>query len=100
MQKQDEKTASLYQADPDSKDDTMEEVLSGGEGAVQQVDAKKVLRQLDIRIIPVLAVLYLMSFLDRANIGNARIEGMTEDLNIDSQQFNLCCKYCLAGPAV
>lgn len=96
MQKADEKTPSLYQPDPGTKDETMEQVVSSGEGSVDKVDEKKVLKQLDIRIIPVLAILYLMSFLDRANIGNARIEGMTEDLNIDSQQFNLCCKYSLA----
>lgn len=35
-----------------------------------------------------LAVLYLMSFLDRGNIGNARIEGIIEDLNLTGTQFN------------
>lgn len=30
-----------------------------------QVDEKKTLRKMDIRLIPVLAVLYLLSFLDR-----------------------------------
>jgi hypothetical protein len=33
-----------------------------------------------MRKVPMLAVLYLVSHLDRANIGNAKIEGLAEDL--------------------
>lgn len=43
-----------------------------------------------MRLIPVLAVLYLLSFLDRGNIGNAKIEGLQEDLNMSDDQYNWC----------
>ena len=46
------------------------------------LNEKKILRKMDLRLIPILAVLYLMSFLDRGNIGNAKIEGLVEDLNM------------------
>lgn len=36
-----------------------------------------------------LAVLYLISHLDRANIGNAKIEGLLEDLHMDGIQYNI-----------
>lgn len=36
-----------------------------------------------------LAVLYLISHLDRANIGNAKIEGLLEDLNMDGLHYNI-----------
>ena len=36
-----------------------------------------------------LAVLYLISHLDRANIGNAKIEGRLEDLHMDGIQYNI-----------
>jgi hypothetical protein len=55
------------------------------------VDEKKVLRKMDIRLIPMLALLYLLSFLDRGNIGNAKIEGLAEDLNLTGAQYNWCC---------
>jgi hypothetical protein len=42
---------------------------------------KKLLRKLDLRIIPWLTLLYLISFLDRANIGNAKIQGVGPALN-------------------
>ena len=41
---------------------------------------KRVMRKVDMRLVPMLAVLYLVSHLDRANIGNAKIEGLAEDL--------------------
>lgn len=36
-----------------------------------------------------LAVLYLLSHLDRANIGNAKIEGLVEDLRMDGIEWNV-----------
>lgn len=54
------------------------------------IDEKKVLRKMDIRLIPMLALLYLLSFLDRGNVGNAKIEGLTEELKITGPQYNWC----------
>ena len=45
---------------------------------------------MDMRLIPMLALLYLMSFLDRGNIGNAKIEGLQEDLGLTADQYNMC----------
>lgn len=55
------------------------------------VDEAAVLRKMDIRLIPMLSLLYLMAFLDRGNIGNAKIEGLVEDLNMTGPQFNWTC---------
>ncbi|KAI1459143.1 MFS general substrate transporter [Annulohypoxylon moriforme] len=54
------------------------------------LDEKKILRKMDIRLIPPLTILYLLSYLDRGNIGNAKIEGLQEDLGMSSDQYNLC----------
>jgi sugar phosphate permease len=54
------------------------------------LDEKKILRKMDLRLIPMLALLYLLSFLDRGNIGNAKIEGLTEDLGMSGAQYNWC----------
>ncbi|KAI0160235.1 MFS general substrate transporter [Xylariaceae sp. FL1272] len=48
------------------------------------LDEKKILRKMDMRLIPMLAILYLLSFLDRGNIGNAKIEGLQEDLQLNA----------------
>ncbi|KIW83312.1 hypothetical protein Z517_02557 [Fonsecaea pedrosoi CBS 271.37] len=62
-----------------------------GEGVdTSHVDPKKVLRKMDLRLIPMLAILYLLSFLDRGNIGNAKIEGMETDLSLSGPEYSLC----------
>jgi hypothetical protein len=45
---------------------------------------KKLMRKVDLWLIPWLCLLYLLSFLDRTNIGNARLAGMEEDLGMAS----------------
>lgn len=52
------------------------------------LDEKKILHKMDIRIVPILTALYLMSFLDRSNIANAEIEGMSKDLGLKNGQYN------------
>ncbi len=36
-----------------------------------------------------LTLLYVLAFLDRGNIGNAKIAGMMEDLNLTGGQYNI-----------
>lgn len=55
---------------------------------------KKVFHKVDARLIPMLAVLYLISHIDRANIGNAKIEGMVEDLGMTGVQYNTVLSIC------
>ncbi|KAL2841991.1 major facilitator superfamily domain-containing protein [Aspergillus pseudodeflectus] len=45
---------------------------------------------MDLRLIPIVTALYLLCFLDRGNIGNAKIEGLLDDINLTSQQYNMC----------
>lgn len=35
-----------------------------------------------------LMILYLISFLDRSNIGNAKLDGLTADLHVVGAQYN------------
>ncbi|KAI4673168.1 uncharacterized protein J4E78_001675 [Alternaria triticimaculans] len=50
---------------------------------------RRLIRKLDFRILPVLWILYLVNFIDRANIGNAKIQGMETELNLIGQRFNI-----------
>ncbi|PIL23217.1 MFS general substrate transporter [Ganoderma sinense ZZ0214-1] len=54
------------------------------------VDPGTVLRKLDLRLVPPVCILYLLCFLDRANIGNAKVAGLASDLHLTGIQFNLC----------
>jgi hypothetical protein len=57
---------------------------------VSQVDERKLMRKVDLHVIPWLTVLYLFSFLDRGSIGNAKLYDLETDLNITDRQYLLC----------
>ncbi|KAK6523329.1 hypothetical protein TWF281_001308 [Arthrobotrys megalospora] len=50
---------------------------------------KKLIRKVDWRMIPFLTILYLITYIDKTNIGNAKIEGLTEDLHMNGLQYNI-----------
>lgn len=52
--------------------------------------ARRLLIKCDLRLIPILGCLYLVSFLDRSNIANARLFGLETSLNMPSNGFNTC----------
>jgi MFS family permease len=45
-------------------------------------------RRIDLRLIPLLALLYCLSFLDRVNIGNAKIYGLEKATGITPSDYN------------
>lgn len=47
------------------------------------------------RILPVLAALFLCSFIDRTNVGNAKILGLEKDIGINDHEYaiGLCVFY-------
>ncbi|OBT70988.1 hypothetical protein VF21_09886 [Pseudogymnoascus sp. 05NY08] len=49
---------------------------------------RRILLKLDIKIIPIMALLFLCSFLDRTNVGNAKIYHMEKDINITDHQYD------------
>lgn len=64
---------------------------SSDEEALEEADTIqdwKLLRKVDLRLLPILTLLYLLSFLDRTNIGNAKIDGLTKDLHVSPAAYN------------
>ncbi|KAJ5617056.1 hypothetical protein N7537_002170 [Penicillium hordei] len=47
---------------------------------------KKLVRKIDLHLMPSIFILYLFSYIDRSNIGLANIAGMEEDLHLTSHQ--------------
>lgn len=50
---------------------------------------RKALLKLDLLLVSLMSSLYLLAFLDRANIGNARIAGLQTDLGISDHQYQI-----------
>ncbi|EHK99844.1 MFS general substrate transporter [Glarea lozoyensis ATCC 20868] len=49
---------------------------------------KKLMTKIDLRVIPFLCILYLLAFLDRVNIANARSFGLIAELKLQGNQYN------------
>ncbi|KAK0221360.1 major facilitator superfamily domain-containing protein [Armillaria fumosa] len=75
------------------QDDHDEKGLNSEENshAVQldAVSARRVWFKLDLFLLPVMGMFYFLSFLDRANIGNARIAGLQHDLHMTNKQYSI-----------
>ncbi|KAK4611753.1 hypothetical protein CLAFUW4_12918 [Fulvia fulva] len=74
----------------DTKLGSEETAHYGYEGGTIELDRakeKKLVRKLDLHIVPVVMLLYLLSFLDRVNIGNARLYGLESDLSMVGNQY-------------
>lgn len=64
-------------------------IKEGGDGAhdlgqkfYTDEEERRLVRKVDLLLLPTLTILYLLSFLDRSNIGNAKIDGMATDLKL------------------
>lgn len=51
------------------------------------VEAKRVLRKIDRRLLPILVVIYLLQYLDKNGINYASAYGLEEGTNLQGQQF-------------
>lgn len=52
-------------------------------------DEKRLVRKCDRHVIPILTILYLLAFLDRINIGNARLQNLEKDLHMKGNDYNI-----------
>ncbi|KJZ73171.1 hypothetical protein HIM_07368 [Hirsutella minnesotensis 3608] len=52
--------------------------------AQERVDLEKsLLKKIDLRLLPMIMVMYILNYIDRANIAAARFAGIEQDLNLD-----------------
>lgn len=57
-------------------------------------------RKIDRRLVPIVWGLYVLSYLDRANIGNAKSGGMEKDLALTSEQYSVVLLVFFVGSAL
>lgn len=77
--------------------DSVEKAIVTEHGGLDETDlpnyhdaeTTRILRKVDYRLVPMLTVLYLLAFLDRGNIGNAKVAGMTKTLGMTGEQYNM-----------
>jgi MFS family permease len=67
-------------------------LVSTTSGEVYTVDPKAeraLVWKFDLRILPVLAIMYLFNSLDKSNLGNAKTAGLEKTLKLTGDQYNI-----------
>ncbi|EMD88736.1 hypothetical protein COCC4DRAFT_81162 [Bipolaris maydis ATCC 48331] len=52
-------------------------------------EEKQLVKKIDSFLLPTMWLMYLLSYMDRTNIGNAKIAGMADDLGLTSNQYSI-----------
>ncbi|TVY65739.1 putative transporter, partial [Lachnellula suecica] len=79
--------------------DTLELYLSyaARDDEWRALHTKSLLRKVDIRLLPCLILMYLLNFLDRSNLAQARLGGLEADLGMKGTDFNLATSILFVG---
>lgn len=58
---------------------------------------KKLVRKIDMYILPAIGILYILNYIDRQNLSAAKLQGIMEDLNMTTQQFATAVSILFVG---
>lgn len=89
-----EKKASFDRVDTSPTADQLEHVKTkeGGQHTFirpSEQEEAAVIRKLDRRLLPIVFLLYSLAVLDRSNLGNARLAGMEDDIDLSGNRYTL-----------
>ena len=88
----------------DSKEKAPMTSVSDSEVVLDHALEKRLILKIDLAVLPILFLLFLVSFVDRSNLANARIEGLEKSLHISPKSngynialFSFTIPYVLFG---
>jgi sugar phosphate permease len=58
---------------------------------------KKLLHKIDFLIMPLVILVYILNFLDRSNFAAAKLQGLPEDLNLTSNDYQIALSILYVG---
>jgi len=90
--------ASDKSQEDDVKSDSSIQVLDAGKRAAAE---RHLIRKLDMRLLPIIILIYIMNYIDRTAITTARLKGLEQDLGLTDLQYEtvvaiLYASYCPA----
>ncbi|BCS20356.1 uncharacterized protein APUU_20788A [Aspergillus puulaauensis] len=63
-------------------------------------EEKKLVRKIDLYLLPCIWIMYLLSYMDRTNVGNAKVAGMEQELELDSNRYSIALVVFFVGYVV
>ncbi|OJJ02696.1 hypothetical protein ASPVEDRAFT_193725 [Aspergillus versicolor CBS 583.65] len=58
---------------------------------------RKIVRKVDLVVLPTIGILYILNYIDRQNLAAAKLQGIMEDLNMTTQQFATAVSILFVG---
>ena len=58
---------------------------------------RKLVRKVDLIVLPTIGILYILNFIDRQNLASAKLQGIMEDLNMNTDQFATAVSILFVG---
>ncbi|KAK6201934.1 hypothetical protein LQW54_009248 [Pestalotiopsis sp. IQ-011] len=58
---------------------------------------KKLRKKIDLRLMPMIVIMYILNYLDRNNIAAAGLAGLNEDLDLKGDEFQICVSILFVG---
>ncbi|KAL4795679.1 major facilitator superfamily domain-containing protein [Aspergillus venezuelensis] len=58
---------------------------------------KALIRKIDVRLLPIIIIMYILNYLDRNNIAAARLAGLEDDLELVGVQYQTCVSILFVG---
>ena len=80
---------AVYQRMPESLRDLSDDELNKL--------SQKVVRKVDLLVLPTIGILYILNYIDRQNLAAAKLQGIMEDLNMSTQQFATAVSILFVG---
>jgi MFS family permease len=106
----DAKKDAVYVADDDNVSSAEGQVVDTTAGYRQMPEALremseddikklhgKLVRKIDLIVLPTIGILYILNYIDRQNLAAAKLQGITEDLNMTTQQFATAVSILFVG---
>ncbi|KAJ5083481.1 hypothetical protein N7456_012908 [Penicillium angulare] len=82
-------TTTAYQRMPESLQNLSDEEFTSLN--------KKIVRKIDLLVLPTIGILYILNYIDRQNLAAAKLQGITQDLNMTTEQFATAVSILFVG---
>jgi len=86
----------LFSADPAAENDWSQRIANWSVEERTEKE-KKLLRRIDWRLLPALFVMYIMNYIDRNALPQARVQGLEDDIGLVGVEYNVTLSLTFIG---
>ncbi|KAM0746195.1 putative MFS transporter [Meredithblackwellia eburnea MCA 4105] len=72
-------------------------VLAGMSEEELHAMRNRLVRRIDLRLLPMIVLMYIANYIDRGNIASARLGGLQKELGLNSIQYQTCISILFVG---